>query len=546
MPAEGCSTDADDADCQDVDVDCGTSATAVACESHPARMRRTCCASCAVAVRPLLSDSDAGLSLRLAIFFGGIADVRAALMNGASPDALAPNGWTLLQMASSIGRVQAVRLFLSHASTVDAVGELGATALHIASQHGSHAVVDELLRSSAAVGAVDRNGLTPLALALQQGHLEVATLLAAHGALTEDVASKELQLAVAERDAEAVRWLLARGADPNATGDAQQQTPLMRAALNGHAPTTQLLLEADAEVERCTSVGLTALMAACQGGHEAVLRLLLEAGARVDREALDGTTALHVAASRGCDACVRRLLRHGAGVDPPPNGPQQGAPSALMSASASGQRACAEVLLAARADVNYAAADGQTALHQVSRRGHSSLARVLLAHGADASALTAYGASAADLARWHGHRDVAAALQVDDGRLAFAAACERSNVTPALARRGGVASTFVHAVSSFAAYSPRVLSRDPWLVQFDSFVSADEAHRLVALCEGRFRRSSTTDRRGNASERTSRTCWCEHSARCAHDPLVRQLSQRVADVTRTAVSNAEHFQVLRY
>ena len=44
---------------------------------------------------------------------------------------------------------------------------------------------------------------------------------------------------------------------------------------------------------------------------------------------------------------------------------------------------------------------------------------------------------------------------------------------------------------TWAAYSPTVLSRDPWVVQFEDFLSADEVQALLEAGSGKaYERSS--------------------------------------------------------
>lgn len=41
---------------------------------------------------------------------------------------------------------------------------------------------------------------------------------------------------------------------------------------------------------------------------------------------------------------------------------------------------------------------------------------------------------------------------------------------------GTIDATMRRAVARFPQYAPRVLSRDPWIVHFESFLSEDEVH----------------------------------------------------------------------
>jgi ankyrin repeat protein len=118
-------------------------------------------------------------------------------------------------------------------------------------------------------------------------------------------------------DAEAVRSLLAEGADANmAQGDGM--TALHWAAERGHAAVADLLLSADAAVQAKTRIGsYTPLHLSSRGGHGSIANALLDAGADLRATTTGGgVTPLHLAAAAMDGAeVVTELLRRGADVD---------------------------------------------------------------------------------------------------------------------------------------------------------------------------------------------------------------------------------------
>ena len=104
---------------------------------------------------------------------------------------------------------------------------------------------------------------------------------------------------------------------------------------------------------------------------------------------------------------------------------------------------------------------------------------------------------------------------------------------------------FARAVSDeHARFRPRVLSRQPWVVAFDSFLSEEECDRIIAVGGKRgFSRSMAGD--GVQAVRTSSTSWCSDRA-CQDDPTMRSIRERIANLTMVPAHNAEHLQVLRY
>jgi ankyrin repeat protein len=103
-------------------------------------------------------------------------------------------------------------------------------------------------------------------------------------------------------------------ADPRTaidTANASGETPVMMAALRGHADWTERLLERGAPINRS---GWTALHYAATGPGTAVVALLLGRGAALEAPSPNGTTPLMMAARYGPEATVDLLLARGASL----------------------------------------------------------------------------------------------------------------------------------------------------------------------------------------------------------------------------------------
>lgn len=106
-----------------------------------------------------------------------------------------------------------------------------------------------------------------------------------------------LHLAAFFAGAEAVRLLLARGADVDARGTGWMTGTALHSAVSAHdAEAVRALLDAGAEVDARQSGGLTPLHAAAHHGDTAIVRLLLGTGADPSRAADDGRDARAFAA----------------------------------------------------------------------------------------------------------------------------------------------------------------------------------------------------------------------------------------------------------
>jgi ankyrin repeat protein len=142
---------------------------------------------------------------------------------------------------------------------------------------------------------------------------------------------------------EIVKALLDRGANPNLAltqrlpgrsgmdgGDTtlgEGTTPLMRAARGGDAEVMRLLLAKGADPKKLTKEGNTALMFAAGVGYRdknttgteaqalEALKVAMSLGIDVNQGNLRGETALHGAAGRGADTIVQYLASQGAKLD---------------------------------------------------------------------------------------------------------------------------------------------------------------------------------------------------------------------------------------
>ena len=158
-----------------------------------------------------------------------------------------------------------------------------------------------------------------------------------------------LHQAVRGGDVEAVKALLAEGADPDvARGDGL--TALHLAAQAGHTRIADLLIEAGATIDATTRIGAyTPLHLASGGAHTELVLRLIEAGADIGATTTTtGVTALHLAArALGGEGVVRVLLESGAPVNALEKSAGQ---TALMFAAAAGRDLAVAELLSRGAD----------------------------------------------------------------------------------------------------------------------------------------------------------------------------------------------------
>jgi len=114
--------------------------------------------------------------------------------------------------------------------------------------------------------------------------------------------------------AELIAFLQAHEFDPFDLNAPRQHglTPLMRAALAGHAGLTDTLLACGVDVSRRNMDGNNALWLACVSGNAAIVRKLVQAGIDIDNRNDMGASCLMYAASAGKAEMVALLLECGA------------------------------------------------------------------------------------------------------------------------------------------------------------------------------------------------------------------------------------------
>ncbi len=204
--------------------------------------------------------------------------------------------------------------------------------------------------------------------------------------------ASDLTEALKLRDVAKVRSLLAAGADANEK--VRRDYPLNIAATYGPAEMVTILLEAGAGLEQQGRDGFHPLHNAVIFGGKEIVALLIQKGAVVDaKEKWGRTPLLSFAATGGSDIEIARMLL-AAGADPGiVSAKDDDSYAVLHYAAETGNLKLAELLIAAKVDVNYRTPGGDAALHFAIETDRLEIVRLLIAHGADVNMANRRGQS---------------------------------------------------------------------------------------------------------------------------------------------------------
>ncbi|MFE9455291.1 ankyrin repeat domain-containing protein [Streptomyces californicus] len=217
---------------------------------------------------------------------------------------------------------------------------------------------------------------------------------------SDEEGTTALYLASVQDRPEAVRLLLAAGADPDrASGPEAGDLPLCGAACGGHTEVVEALLSAGARPDLREQFGFTALRWAVGLGHAPTVEALLAGGADPLLPGPQGEAMLVLGAQRGSARTVAALLAHGAGA--------RGQERVVAAALAEARRMAA---LDAEGELRRRLEEGYgTAIETVTVRE--------LLHGEETIAveLLRDGAPAAGVDQHTGHGEIAALLEAVAG-----------------------------------------------------------------------------------------------------------------------------------
>jgi ankyrin repeat protein len=294
-------------------------------------------------------------------------------------------GWTPLMEACGEGKVGLVREIVQHmgGQELEEADSRGRTALHWAASEGRNEVVAILLDKGAQAGIGDANDSTPLMKAASRGHLGVVRLLVQHTG--------------------------GQGLDATSI---HGETALHWAVKRGHEAVMAFLLSQGAQATIADRCGMTPFMSAAAGGYVGMAQLFLElqGGQGIDDRGHTGKTALHWAVQGGHAEAAAWLLRNGAGASIR----DEDGRTPLMEVCELGRLGALQILLQEVGEQGLREQDvaGHTALHWAALMDYEEAVQALLLAGADPTITTNGGGTPRAVAEGFGHGDCVDVFEV--------------------------------------------------------------------------------------------------------------------------------------
>ncbi|CAF0712636.1 unnamed protein product [Brachionus calyciflorus] len=394
--------------------------------------------------------SESGITPLLMVAEVGWTDVMKKLLKrGANVDA-APKGRTAEEAkiagstpligATKYNNPEAVKLLLEHGANPNHQNQSGISALMLASEQGFFECVRNLCEGSADVElapsgktalSMNLSGQTPLFCAAKEGHLEIVKYLLDRGAnpnATNHYGVSVLWIPCQRGLDKIVELLLDRGADPEIAPsgpEAEERsisgwTPLYAAIKSRQYQVVKLLLTHGANPNAVTSLGSTPFLLASEIGDLEVIKCFVEHGADLDyspsgKEADDlnitGQTALFMATLKEQNDVVQYLIEKGSQV----NVKNRYGVSPLLLCAEGGNETLVKLLVSNGADVNMSPSGdlavehilaGQTPLYGAAKKGHYHICKYLIENGAKVNAETMTGATPLYTAVEEGHFEI--------------------------------------------------------------------------------------------------------------------------------------------
>ncbi|CAG2247536.1 unnamed protein product [Mytilus edulis] len=324
----------------------------------------------------------------------------------------------------------------------------GRSLLYIASAEQHLDIVKLLLQKRTELFNCKTSDLCPLYAACAKGYTDIVNLILKHNVYHNDIVRSSLNECVKGHahivqsyscpDTRSRQFIMSpyaydeslRGVGSRFESHQGRDSPLFVACNGGHIDIVKTLLQNNADINICNSLGETPLHVACRGGHAEIVELLRQNKASVFQLDSCNNSSLHAAYSGGHTVIKDMLLKN---IENYNDFDEIEIFRALMVECQNGNINSVELLLKKNINVNVCDIyEKKTLLHVACSRGHASIVKLLLKKKANISQCNTDGKSPLYMSCANGHLDIVKILLqnnadvsqcTNDGESPFEAAC---------------------------------------------------------------------------------------------------------------------------
>lgn len=218
---------------------------------------------------------------------------------------------TLAYIAASHHHIEVIKSIIRNKGDINTVTAEEKNPLYTAACSGNAEIIDLLACAGANTLHHTKNHSTPAIIAACRGHLNVLKILEKHDVdLSEPLKHAQfptlLHCAASFNRLEVLHYLLKRKININ-EGNANGQTPVYLACMEGHSEALKLFCQRRANLMKHNKGGYTPAAVAAHSGHLEVLKILLENGVDLTQKCPAGKTPLEIAKSQNQERVVMFL-----------------------------------------------------------------------------------------------------------------------------------------------------------------------------------------------------------------------------------------------
>lgn len=224
---------------------------------------------------------------------GCLSEAQELCKAGVSVNSTA-SGVTPLHVAAAHNHVECAEFLLQYGASVNQTIFNCTTPLHVASRFNSLACVVLFINHGADVKAVTKDGMSALHLAARNGHSKTAEILICKGADVNDIVKQQpgsrsqgeklspLHFSARHNHPECIEVLIQNGADLNSQSGKLKRTPLHMTVEHKYLACSCVLVSHGADINIGDYKGNTPLHTAASLNEDESTQLLLQAGANLD------------------------------------------------------------------------------------------------------------------------------------------------------------------------------------------------------------------------------------------------------------------------